>query len=353
MEETPQNNDTPKKEPAISVGGSSVEKSSQNTESVSPNASSVTHEQTQETRRAIEKINNEIEPPTETSGQQKKDIKKIPVLRTLKTDITEYTQDKKSSYLDILTKANKRKKVHEEVVRVPSAKIIGIVAIAILLITGVGVTIYFMFAGPKDEEIEIVRTPRSIIRADREVAIIFIEGERKEIFDQLHKQIETPQLSGNFTYMPLLAKNATDDQKRFLDLPEFIRATGTLIPQNVSSNAITPFTLGIVDTYGQNEIVLISRITDYARMFAAMLEWEKKIVNDFRLILPKNKTQDTNRATFIDIVIKNQDARIISNIEGQPILGYTIFNKQYLVIASSKVALETILERLIISPPLI
>jgi len=283
---------------------------------------------------------------------QKKRAGSIPVIRTYRSDVTEYTQKAKKSYFDIVGAATKSKKAHEEIMGVPIGKMATIIGIGVLFCVSIGVATYFMFFGQKEEATEVLRAPKSVIREDNQHTITFLEKDREDLINQIHERMAIPQISGNFLYLPILEESA-DNQQKFLNSVEFFTASGIPVSQNISGSLALPFTLGIIDTYGQNELVIISKINDYSRVFAGMLEWEKSIVNDFRFILPKTKSTDIGMAVFKDVVVKNQDARIINNVEGVPILAYTIFNRGYLVITSSRASLEIVLEKLLISPPII
>ena len=72
---------------------------------------------------------------------------------------------------------------------------------------------------------------------------------------------------------------------------------------------------------------------------------------DFKSFLKEEDINMISKFSFQDDIVKNNDARILKNGGGKIILGYSIFNKQYVIISTSRETLSTILERLITLPP--
>ena len=72
---------------------------------------------------------------------------------------------------------------------------------------------------------------------------------------------------------------------------------------------------------------------------------------DFKPFLSSQDLSATRQTFFEDELIKNNDARVLKNLSGGIILGYSIFNQKFVIISTSIEALSTVLERLIILPP--
>lgn len=282
----------------------------------------------------------------------KKPVSDLPAVRTYKTDLADYTKKKGASYLDIISQAARLKKDHGALHQeerfnfsLKTVLLIGGIAVAVL---GLGAGAYvYLNAGQKQTERPAERTPQPLIRADVEKIIIYQNSDLLK--SAIQKRLKIPQLSAYFSYFPI--KEEISGRIKFLNGSEFFQAAKINIPSEINDNLIAPFTLGVIDTLGQNEILILSRLKDFERTFAALLLWEKKMLKDLTPLLPADKNLTAEENIFKDRIIENNDARTLYNLEKKPILAYTIFNKNILVIASSETALEAALEKLIVSPP--
>ncbi|MBI5045572.1 MAG: hypothetical protein HZC14_01030 [Candidatus Niyogibacteria bacterium] len=278
----------------------------------------------------------------------------IPAIRTYSGDVQEYIQKKGTSYINAMAQAARRKQssnsISEDLAPKPYLKIILGGGAAILLTTIIAVGTYFWFFAKKPtESAQTPRPPQALIRADHENIIFWEAGNAQNILTALQNALAKPQISGEFTYLP--AKKTENKQEKFLSSAELLKNAGIKTPQDLIDNLAGFPTFGAIDALGRNETVFLSPISDYERAFAAMLRWEPAILADYQSLLPQDKDLNTGKITFEDVVIKNNDARALKNIENEIVLAYTIFNRKILIIASSKTALEQVLERLISSPP--
>src|SRR3989344_1812491 len=296
---------------------------------------------------------NTPQTPSNKETAEKTDAE-LPAIRTYKTDLTDYTKKEGASYLDIIKQAARLKKnhgaLHQEEKFNPSLKTVLLIGGLAVIVLGLGLGAYFFLNAREKTEQPAARPPQPLIRADAEKIIIHQSGQSALLKETIQKKLKAPQLSAYFTYFPIKEEGA--GRLKFLNGSEFFQAAEINIPSEINANLAAPFTLGVVDTLGQNEILILSRINDFERSFAALLLWEKKMLDDLKPLLPADKNLTTAKNIFKDTVIENNDARIIYNLENKPILAYAIFNKNILIIASSETALEAALEKLIISPPI-
>lgn len=298
---------------------------------------------------------NILQTTPDNKETDKKTVSDLPAIRTYKTDMAEYTKKEGASYLDIVKQAMRLKKNHSALHQeekfnpfLKTALLIGGLAIIILSL-GLG-AYFYLNTGQKQTEQLAARPPQPLIRADVEKIIIYQSGQNALLKENIQKKLKVPQLSAYLTYYPIQEEKG--GRTKFLNGSEFFQAAEINIPSEISANLAAPFTLGVIDTLGRNEILILSRLNDFERTFAALLLWEKRMLEDLTPLLPADKNLTTAENIFKDAVIKNNDARIIYNLENKPILTYAIFNKNILIIASSDTALEAALEKLIISPPI-
>ncbi|MEK7647235.1 MAG: hypothetical protein AAB378_02565 [Patescibacteria group bacterium] len=290
--------------------------------------------------------------PEKTAAESGNKPENIPAMRTYSGDIQKYVQKKGTLYINAMAQAAKRKpsdSIREELIQKPYLKMALWGGAAILLIAAIAGGAYFLFSAKKPAATTPTpRTPQALIRADHE-KIIAWKGDTQTALTALQSALATPQISGEFTYLP--ATKTENGQEQFLNSAELLKNMGVKIPQNLTDNLAGYPTFGALDTLGRNETVFLSPISDYERVFAAMLRWEPAMLADYQTILPQDKNLNAGKTTFEDTIIKNNDARALKNVENEIVLAYTIFNRKILIITSSKAAMEQVLERLISSPP--
>ncbi|MBI5742751.1 MAG: hypothetical protein HZA25_02855 [Candidatus Niyogibacteria bacterium] len=273
----------------------------------------------------------------------------IPAIHTLRGDIQAYTQKSKTSYFDIVAASQKKRRtlgvewtIAPQYLR--TAVIAAAAAALLALLTGG----YFLFAKKQTPPVApIARPAASLIYADNE-QILEYAGDKKLLLDDIQIVLAKPQLTNEFTYLPIKTRVANADV--FFGPTDLLSAAGAAISAELGSALTTPFTFGVIDTFGKNETVLLLKAVSYDKTLAALLAWEKTMPRDLDKLLPKNTNRDYGELKFKDVVVKNQDARILANLEGRGILAYTIFNRKLVVITSSKAALEAVIDKLIASP---
>lgn len=283
----------------------------------------------------------------ETAPAQKKED--VPTIRTLRSDISEYTQKSKTSYFDIVASTKNKPRLEEKwpMITRRGKLIVIIVFVAITLSASVGG--YFWVANKRAEQAPpVARVPKPLIYGDNE-QIIEYTGDAKMLAKNIQNVFIIPQLPNEFTNLAI--KALANGSEIFFGPADLLATILAEPPANLESVIAPPLTFGVVDTFGKNEMVLMFKIVDYDRAFAGLLAWEQTIVRDLQLLLPAANDLTVDGKTFKDVIVKNNDARILENLEGRPILAYTIFNRKLVIIVSSKTALEVVLDKLSISPP--
>jgi hypothetical protein len=274
----------------------------------------------------------------------------VPAIHTLRGDIQAYTQKNKTSYFDVVAASQKKQRsLGVEWAIAPQYLRTAVIATAVIALFAVVIGGYFLFIKKEASPVAPVARPAaSLIYADNE-RILEYTGDKKLLLDDIQIVLAKPQLTNEFTYLPVRMRVADADV--FFGPTDLLGATGATMSAELFSAFTTPFTFGIIDTFGANETVLLLKAVSYEKTLAAMLAWEKTLPRDLGKLLPKNTDHNYGETKFKDVVVKNQDARILANLEGRPVLAYTIFNRKLVVITSSKAALEVVIDKLIASPP--
>ncbi len=88
---------------------------------------------------------------------------------------------------------------------------------------------------------------------------------------------------------------------------------------------------------------IILKTSSYENAFAGMVAWEKTISKDLWSFAPEASS------TFSDLVVQNKDVRVLKNASQQPILMYSLPDKQTIVITTNEATLKEVFTRLITS----
>ncbi len=200
-----------------------------------------------------------------------------------------------------------------------------LLATAALLLMGGAVAVGVFLLNQKKEEQTAHVLPRPIISADEELEI----GA-----DEIKDILLFPAGENKLLYFPI---------KETENIGEFFSAIGVSPPPGLIDALEDGFMLAAFQK-SQKWPILILRVGRYEHGFVAMLKWERTMVYDLEKIFGLDA--GSARDYFEDKEIRNNDARILNNTEGNPILIYSFFNRKYLVITTGEPALKEALRRL-------
>lgn len=291
---------------------------------------------------------------TASDANSKKEDNALPRVRTFRGDIEQYMEKGQPSLISIVAeRLEKESGTAKETY--PNRRQIIIFGVIGLIISGLAVAVFFIFF-PKNPPREIIlRPPQSLIPAEEEKVIEIKEGDRASIILSVQELLASRHPRKSLLSIAALQKKASGE-KVFLEAQNFFRSLEIQLPPETPRALKGQFLLGIFSGANQlslknNNLVFIFKITSYEQAFAGMLGWEESIVRDLAALMPRHLNIDTGNEVFRDAVIRNQDVRYIVNKEKEPVLFYTIFNRQILIITTSQEALEEIINRLTLSFP--
>jgi hypothetical protein len=129
---------------------------------------------------------------------------------------------------------------------------------------------------------------------------------------------------------------------------QFFDAVGSTIPSSLTRALGSKFMFGVYQ--GTTPVPFLLFKTDsYQSTFAGMLSWERSMFDDLYQILSISIAGDNQTLfaqKFIDGTIKNRDARILRNAQGQPVLEYLFLDDQTLLITASAEPVDELMSRL-------
>jgi len=286
----------------------------------------------------------------------------IPKIRTFKTDTEIYVKEKKISGLDITSSAYKagiattKPALYAEH---PRKRIIiyASLALAVILILGSGgyfaYKFYFNVPPGVEEELNvpgISKPPKPFLVVDGEKTIqisITNPGRLTEVLQTERKKALRP---GTLIYFPLLL-SVRQEEEKYLDAQDFIKIISWRPPKTLSGNLLPEFNTLISYNLNSKDLVLIFKVKDFNSSFASMLKWEATMWQDWKSFMGSQDFGQVASSVFEDTLIKNNDARVLKNTAREIILGYSIFNKEFVIVSTSRESLSEVIGRFIAIPP--
>ena len=147
------------------------------------------------------------------------------------------------------------------------------------------------------------------------------------------------------------------ETKNMIEAKKFVSLMNFKMPNSLLRSLTPEFMLGL-HYWNGNQPFLILKTDSYGTAFAGMLEWEKNMKTDLRILFflsnrQSNKiassTDDVfaNEKDFEDVVVKNKDARAIRDADGGIFLIYDLHDKDTVIITTNTTTLTELSDRLI------
>lgn len=260
----------------------------------------------------------------------------MPVLRTFRSDSAKYVKEKGISLIDVAASQSKQRTLLRDEKRKEgrginfSAIILPIVIVIVL--AGAGVGGFFIFKNLQKPETTTYVLSKPPIVADEEI---------ETTLSGFQKLIEGSVKTNRLIYLPIIKQS--EEPKRLVTVREFFNNFGIIPASDLMSDFENNFMLSVFHST-QNWPILIFKVKSYDRTFAGMMRWERDMPADFKKIFPL-EPQSFKDMSFTDKEIKNQDARVLYNEGGEPVLMYSFFNRNYLIITTGEDALKEIFRR--------
>lgn len=278
----------------------------------------------------------------------------IPKIRTMRGDAEELIKERSVSQLDIKSKQyiaeKQERKIHFE--ELPLKKI-GIFFAVVFVLSAGGYFGYKLYMQKTEENSVILEKPKppaKILTVDDEKTISFKEALPGELVSKINDEKKRLLRFETIVYLPFEMQTRTGGI-RFADARDLIKALSWQAPQAFSDNILPDFNALIAHTSESRDLAVIFRVRDFGRAVGSMVEWERVMGSDFKPFLDSDSATNLQKFSFKDEVVKNNDSRVLKDLSGKSILAYSFFNKQYLIISTSRAGLSLVLDRLIKLPP--
>ena len=299
--------------------------------------------------------------PEEKPQPQSDNSSSLKVLRTYKDDLAQVMSEQNTSVVSAATAENEKRLKKTSKKNTPEQKKrlkkIGIIILSTtLIVLGAGSVLYFY--GKSDSG---VVTPEakisSIIFAEEEKEFDITDLSRRQILNELSTLNNESRVTLGSIENIFITESFIDSeglQKRSLvDAEDFLNAINTDAPASFLRSLNPRFMVG-VHVFDGNQPFIILQTSFYENAFAGMLKWERYIKDDLAPLFgpidvtPIVRTDDSskiNTLTFGDIVIKNQDTRVLRNEDGDIVLLYSFIDKNTIVITTNQHTFEEVFIR--------
>ncbi len=265
---------------------------------------------------------------------------KIPAIRTLKGDISDYIKAKDLSLAEIAAASTNRRRFEEKTTI--DKNIYFLAGIILAVASGLAIAGWFVFFRPADVKEAALQPPKPLVFSEKQEKIIISSESRLELTNAIQNSLKSPIAINTILDTPILL--GTAESKNFINALQFFNILKISPPADFIQSLEGPFTLGVF-YFRKNAPFLLFKIRSFDLAFGGMLEWEKNIYQDLKeiLLIPSSPASGQK---FQDKIIANHDSRVLYDGSGAPVVIYGFIGKRNLVITPDTDTLEEIFQRL-------
>jgi hypothetical protein len=282
----------------------------------------------------------------------------IPKIRTFQEDASDYIKEKDISKLDIETRRyiHSQKTIKEEKPNflkrnLRTILIAGVVLFSLLMVVWVLWSVVLQNLG-------FVKIPTNntqdtlplFIPVDDKKTITFLKSNPASLTEALKIEQQKNLAFGTTIQFDVIIEDALKGKSR-LDSSNLIQSFGWSPPTLFQNNVKQENYLFITYNKLSHDLIFVFEVKDFAKALEAMFSWEPKLWVDLKPFLGNQDFASLEQQPFIDKVVQNNDIRLLKNSAGETVITYTFFNKRYLILSTSEVALEKVIKQLIAFPP--
>ncbi|MBI1999558.1 MAG: hypothetical protein HYS74_02855, partial [Parcubacteria group bacterium] len=291
------------------------------------------------------------EEPQTTNGQQEQGGSPIPALRTFRSDAERYVKEKGITLSEITAKevvSGHLRYAEDGSERMRFTKrMILLAALALVLLLSSTALMVRLFRGDGNGAPVLVSRPEAIplVTPEQTVPLVMPEGDRGALLGSFQEKIKQPLPENRLVFFPVFEQTG-GGAERLVSAQRFFAILGITPPSDIERALGNAFQWSVLPAQGINHLLLVFSSTQPSRALAGMLRWELTLMRDLRPLYSSRVNTDTGLGAFTDTVMDNNDVRVLRNNKGTPVLLYTFFNKNLLLIASSAETLERAIGRI-------
>lgn len=304
-----------------------------------------------ETANAALGIKNEIDKIKSEAGQRGS-------LRTLKRDMDEMVREQNISIARIAMQEEARKRT-SGITEARQEKVnwFKYFLIIVFLLSGAGVGAYFYMLKMAEQTTlpQDTTTPpvKNIISIEKSVELPLGGLSYEKITAEIKDRIGNIDVPNGSVYKITLTKKDVVNVTTEITPVDLLNAIKSGAPGDLTRSLGDNMLLGVVNTIiGARGGIIIMGVDSYQNAFAGMLKWEKgSMVRDiYEIINSKMAEEYLSAKNFEDLVLNNQDTRVLKDETGKIVMIYGFMNSKTLAIAGDSDVFNEILNRFRNSP---
>ncbi len=260
----------------------------------------------------------------------------LKTLRTFKGDLEEVVNKKNESVVSIVTAEVKQQEkeivkkesnpnfVSEKDFFAPRVNVINKNSLAflisgVLILLGIFTFVFIYRNKPNEEKISKVT---SVISYSKLKSVNLANLKQEDIVGVI-KSEESSFKDKDLSVLFIRFLN----NNQFLTGQSFFKALFPTMPNEIS-RLVNDYMVGVL-YFGSNKVFIALNFEDYNRVYASMIRWENLMKKDLSSLY----NPDINSYSFKDEVFKNNDLRVVKNIENKTLVVYGFIDKSILIIA--------------------
>jgi len=284
-------------------------------------------------------------------------------IRTYEADVERVLKSKNESVSSMVLAEQKRREEESKKIQNLEKKKTSsnlrfwpILLASILVIGGIGAITYSFLLKPGASPEVREPLPEPIIFSNQELILETDTLKKREIIISLG-EIRREYKGSLGSILNVFVTLGQQENRKVLSSTEFLNRIDANAPSSLIRN-LSPLMMYGVHSFSGNPGFFIFKVKSFEPVFAKMLDWERDMFSDLGEILYENPNEtlfgvstSTERSVgnivpFTDLVIKNKDARVLKNNEGNIVLLYAFPDRETLIITTNPSTFNEILNRL-------
>ncbi len=275
----------------------------------------------------------------------------LKVLRTYTSDMADAIRENEASVIKIAL-AEKAKREEENIYKkaegTKTSKIFFVLGGVFLIVAAIVGSSFLISKKEKIPE-SIVKNTDTFILHD---TYLFIDvtniNEPVELFAKINQNSQVYTSGVRAIFLTRTIEGVSEE----LTTDNFISTLKINAPNALTRSLSSKYLFGQYKEKNSPDIAtnnfLIFETNNYNQAYASLLDWEKTMSKDLGILFSSdNKAEDSSQKKWQDLIINNNDARVLYGQNGQAILYYTLINNK-VIVTNTLETLKEIISRIIV-----
>ncbi len=173
-----------------------------------------------------------------------------------------------------------------------------------------------------------------------------------DVAQEIHEKIKTTLDHEGIVSISLV--RSTPNKPERIPLENFLSFIPVTAPESLVRSLDSNYMIGSYqssDTKKHPNPFIIFKIKDYNQTYAGTLMWEKRMSGDFVQLFSTDTASyitSTQDRPWRDIIIQNNNARVLYDDAHTPLLYYIFVNKDYFILSDDKDTLSKLFQQLLL-----